>query len=680
MSDPRDGLLEKFRSNLRARVQRLRDMLAILANVPDSVDAKTQVLGELHTLKGEARLLGLVQLSELAHALETVLGDLTAEAIARAEVGFDAMARALSDQIARADADTLLETTLTRVRSEVDVTSGDESAQGMTECSSSGNELPASLGNSGRWVQVDATLIDALCDAMAAIAGDFGRIYAQVNLLMSASSAIPGCGTIRQKGSLLVEECARFRLALDNATVNTWELRMVPAQPLLRELANHAVQLATSAGKTANVSINAAGVQIERDALDKVWDALIHLVRNAIDHGLEKSNERGLKGPTGNLTLSARTVGTSVTLTVADDGRGIDADRVRRKAIERRLIDNAKAESMTNDEVIQLVFEHGFSTSEKVGTLSGRGVGLDVVKARAEALGGHVDVHSEVGIGTDFSITLPFTLTKERLMVFELAGGLYGIPTLAIRTVVSWRDLPEAHSGADGVVRIEGEPVPLRSLAELLGREFEPCSAALVVTIQDQNYALLVPRIVGERELIRRPAEPLLARTTAIGASAMLEDGRTVLMLDLVQVGRHIRRGSGGNDTAHSPLVPNAVRTVLLVDDSPVIRDMVAEILASAGLMVSTATDGEDALTQIANAEPDLVVSDIEMPRMDGFALLTEIRKRTQRLPVVMLTTRASLQDRQRATTLGANAYVLKTDFRSDVLLDVVQRFVPLHR
>jgi chemotaxis protein histidine kinase CheA len=456
---------------------------------------------------------------------------------------------------------------------------------------------------------------------------------------------------------------------------------MVPAQPLLRELATHARQLALAAGKDVEVNVDAAGVQIERDALDKVWDAMIHLVRNSIDHGLEGAKERGSKGTTGSLTISARTVGTSVTLAVADDGRGIDVELVRRKAITQRLLDPGRAEKMTDDEVVQLLFEHGFSTSEEVSSLSGRGVGLDVVKSRAESLGGRVDVQSQKGMGTRFSITLPFTLTKERLMVFELAGGLYGLPTQAIHALIGWRDLPDPKEGTERVVRIEDEPVPLRSLAELLGREPEPCSAALIVSLQDQKYGLLVARVVGVRELIRRPAEPLLVRTTAIGASAMMEDGRAVLVLDLSQVARHLRRTTSGEDAAASlRLAPNATPRVLFVDDSPVMREMVSEILASAGLMVTTANDGEDALLRISEAEPDLVVSDIEMPRMDGFTLLEQIRKRSQRLPVVMLTTRASVQDRQRATTLGANAYVLKADFKSTVLLDVIQRFVPLHR
>jgi two-component system, chemotaxis family, sensor kinase CheA len=682
VSDPRNALLEKFRANLCARVQKLRDMLEILKQIPDNPEAISQVSGELHTLKGEARLLGLVRLSELAHTLETVLSHIDAQAIAAAEIGFDAMARALMVQVTREDADALLTTTIERIegRSEPLESPAPVEAVGAGGDSPPEAPIPAALGASERWVQVDASHIDELCDTMAAISGDFGRIFAQVNHLATTAGDASSRSNLRQQGSLLIEECTRFRSALNNATVRTWELRMVPAQPLLRELAAHARQLALGAGKIVVVNVDAAGVQIERDALDKIWDAMIHLVRNSIDHGLELAAERGSKGATGNLTISARTVGTSVTLTISDDGRGIDTERVRHVAIAQRLLDPGQAEALRDDEVIQLVFERGFSTSEKVSSLSGRGIGLDVVKSRVESLGGRVEVHSQKGVGTRFSITLPFTLTKERLMVFEFAGGLYGLPTQSIRAVIGWRDLPDATDGVDGVVRVEGDPVPLRSLAELLGRESEPCSAALIVSLQEQLYGLLVARVVGERELIRRPAEPLLARTTAIGASAMMEDGRAVLMLDLIQVGRRIRHGAGGGDAAPSRLAHNTISKVLLVDDSPVIRDMVSEILASAGLMVTTANDGEDALRQISEGEPDLVVSDIEMPRMDGFTLLEQIRKRSQRLPVVMLTTRASAQDRQRATTLGANAYVLKADFKSDVLLDVVQRFVPLHR
>lgn len=302
MSDPRDALLEKFRANLRARVQRLRDMLEILGQVPDNADASSQVLGELHTLKGEARLLGLVQLSELAHVLETLLSQVDAAAIAKADVALDAMARALADQVSREQADALITTVLERfqTQSEKQVPACTErqaapeleppkKVETSPEPTPKADEIPVNIGASGSWVQVEASLIDDLCEAMAAISGDFGRIFAGVNRLVATAGTERASSGVRQQGSLLIEECARFRTALDNATVHTWELRMVPAQPLLRELASHAQQLATAANKEVDVIVEAGGVQIERDALDKIWDAMIHLVRNSIDHGDRKS-------------------------------------------------------------------------------------------------------------------------------------------------------------------------------------------------------------------------------------------------------------------------------------------------------------------------------------------------------------------------------------------------------
>ncbi len=700
MSDERDGFVEKFRASLRARVYRLKEMLGVLRHVQQEADALAQVLGELHTLKGEARLLGLLPLSELAHVLETVLSGPTEGRLPAVERSLDTMARALSDKVPRQEADALLQEALERLQQETGVR-GEEGSSSPEEPGTadpargehtehapaaaslpSGDAAPlAASAEASRWVQVDGELIDELCETMAAISGDYGRLFAQAKHLVEVMKRDSSLGTAVRSGASLIEEFARFRVALDNATVRTWQLRMVPAYPLLRELAEHARQLASAADKPVEVSVDASGVQLERDALDKVWDAMLHLVRNSIDHGLESAEERGDKDDVGSLTIGARTVGTSITLTVADDGRGIDCERVRRAAVARRLLTPQEAEAMSDDDLVQLVFEQGFSTRESVSSLSGRGVGLDVVKMRAEELGGRVEVHTQKGAGARFSITLPFTLTKERLLVFELTGALYGLPARAVLAVVGQRDLPKGHGDAAKVFRFNEQPAPLLSLSELLGREPEPTSAALVVELQDQVYGLLIPKVLGERELLRRPAEPLLARTTAIGASALMEDGRAVLVLDLAHIARSVRRApSTSEGVSPQSLATRSLPTVLLVDDSPVIRDMVSEILASAGLRVVTAPNGVEALAALSRAEPDLVISDIEMPQMDGFTLLEQIRKRSQRLPVVMLTTRASVEDRQRATTSGANAYVLKADFRSDVLLDVVQRFVPLHR
>jgi CheY-like chemotaxis protein len=239
--------------------------------------------------------------------------------------------------------------------------------------------------------------------------------------------------------------------------------------------------------------------------------------------------------------------------------------------------------------------------------------------------------------------------------------------------VLSAEALPKP--GEDSVVRHAGETLPFRSLCDALGLPHDPSEAfVLLLELLGRRFAASVGRIVGERELIRRPAERLL-HNTGIGASAVLEDGRIVLLPELNFVSRALRARIGQVVPGTAPQERRQQR-VLIADDSPVVRELVTEILGSVGLQVEGAGDGAAALESILLAEPDLLISDVEMPRMSGFDLLSEVRRRSQRLPVVMLSTRGSVEDRKRATRLGANAYLVKTEFHSESLLEVVRRFV----
>ncbi|HYQ18829.1 MAG TPA: response regulator, partial [Polyangiaceae bacterium] len=427
--------------------------------------------------------------------------------------------------------------------------------------------------------------------------------------------------------------------------------------------------------KLVDVQIATGGVQLERDVADQLWDSLLHLVQNSIDHGLEGPAERASKPPVATLRLSAESIGPSVVLRVEDDGRGIDAEQVRRVAVERGVLSAEAARELDDVRTHELLFEHGFSTRDVASRTSGRGVGLDVVRRRVESLGGNVSIESTLGLGTRFTLAVPFAITKEKLLIVELSGAPYGFPARVVRAVLGAEAIPTA--GQDSVVRHDGETLPFRSLCDALSLpQGDRQSFVLVLELSGKRFAASVGRIVGERELIRRPAEKLLHQT-GIGASAVLEDGRIVLLPELNYVQRALRARGG-------QLVPGSLeqerrrQRVLVADDSPVVRELVSEILVGAGLLVEQAVDGAAALESILQSEPDLVVSDVEMPRMTGFDLLAEIRKRSQRLPVVMLSTRGSVEDRKRATRLGANAYLVKTEFHSDSLLEVVRRFVNL--
>jgi len=309
-----------------------------------------------------------------------------------------------------------------------------------------------------------------------------------------------------------------------------------------------------------------------------------------------------------------------------------------------------------------------------VTALSGRGVGLDVVRSKVEALGGGLRVDTWKGVGTRFQLTLPFAITKERMLVVEAADLLIGIPARVVRTVVAL-----ASNGAAGLpdaLKHDGENLPLRSLAAVLGLRKDDEPVALVMEIGAKEWGIAIPRVLGERDLIRTPADPLLLRTSLFGATASLDDGRLVLVPQFDRLARLLR--ATAVDAPRPVAQASRRRRVLVVDDSPVIRDLVSEVLTSVGLEVTVADDGALGLRSIEIAEPDLVLSDVEMPVMDGFELLKQIRTRTQRLPVVMLTTRGSIEDRKKASSLGANAYLVKSEFEGGALVEVIQRFLDL--
>ncbi|HEY0466118.1 MAG TPA: response regulator, partial [Polyangiaceae bacterium] len=352
-------------------------------------------------------------------------------------------------------------------------------------------------------------------------------------------------------------------------------------------------------------------------------------------------------------------------------GRGIDPDVVRAKALKRGLLSVERAGRASDAEVLELLFEHGFSTRDRVDKLSGRGVGLDVVRRKLASLGGRVEISSQLGLGTRFAVSVPFAITKEPLLIVGFESGLYALPSRIVRAVLSDADAPDVQG--PNVLHYDGEAMPLLGLSEVLGMKADvEHPLRLVLELGGQRYGLAVPQVLGEWELIRRPAEPLLASTGVIGASALLEDGRLVLVLELEFLHRRLRQRQGVVSTITRPRA--ATKRILVVDDSPVVRELLSEILASAGLAVQTAEHGIAALAAIEQNMPDLVLSDVEMPRMGGFDLLAEIRHRSQRVPVVMLTTRGSVEDRRRAASLGANAYLIKTEFQGDALLEVVLR------
>jgi chemotaxis protein histidine kinase CheA len=673
-TDRREALLARFRSG---SLTRIADVLAKLEmSAPLTAEQLSELHVPLHTLKGEARMLGLGSLAALVHEVEGRLADASRE-----QASLDRVHAAVALIQERLHAPLLddreAENALQRGRGLLGSVAGEPDVEPAIQPAIQPSAVPGASSHASESTDADGS-VDLSAPASRRREPVFSTIRAELldELCERIEALRVGLGRANAAGKPSGGRDDVVRQELAELAELAWGLRLVPVEPALENLSEHASELAAQLGKPLRVRIDAGGAALERSLLERLQEPLMHLVHNAIDHGIEPRGERVNKPTVARVEIIARSVGPEVEVTVLDDGRGVDLERVRRRARERGLLDEAAAAAAGPDELFGLLFESGFSTRATVSELSGRGVGLDAVRRAVESLGGEVAVSSEPGRGARFSLRVPATISRETVIVIELGGTLWGLPSRRVGPVVSLGR--EGQLGRAPTITVDGKYVPVLSLARLLGLSVEVESrVAICCSHAGRRYALASPKVLGEFELFRRPMGPVLSAVGLATASAVMDDGQLVLLLEpTTLLGQRLRR-----DTRD--LRPVAVKTrarVLVVDDSPIIRDLLVELLTAAKLDVHTAADGAEALEVLDRHRVDLVLSDVEMPGIDGFELLTRVRQRDPDLPVVMVTTRGSIADRERATALGANAYLVKSEFRDRDMLDAIARFVEVAR
>ncbi len=670
MSARRDALIARFRVGSIDRVRRVSAMLVALAQADAGLEQAADVARELHTLKGEARMLGFGDASDLAHAVEARLvpeGNLAVpppDACADMIEALDALARALEGRLGPPEQTT---EALHRIAAKLESAAQDAAQRSSVEVGSERREASrrdAARASGERWVQVRASHVEELCERVAALSSDLRALAARVRPPPMRGESHEG-REIRDR----FDGCIRD---LESLEESAWGLRMMPVDPMLQEIAQHARELARKQNKRLRVVLLQRDVLLERDVLDTLFDPMLHLVQNAVDHGIEPEAERGDKGAEATLTIAAEPAGASVILSVTDDGRGISIEAVRQAAVMRGIVSAARAPGLSEAEVLDLVFEQGFSTRDDVSEISGRGVGLGVVRAAAEKVGGRTGVWTDPGRGTRFTLVVPAKVSKERMLVIDVGGGaLFALPARDVLCVMTRKEATPYKTEQGGFARFRDKSVPCRSLAELLapgGAQDEPW--VLVVFSPSGKVALETAALVGERELVSRPVDELLASSGFVRSSTVLEDGRVIPILS---IGGLLRRAPVRHAAPSPPSVRRAIE-VLVVDDSAIARDLVSDILTAAGLSVQTACDGASALAAVEARRPDVVVTDVEMPGIDGYELLKRLRSQLPALPVILLTTRAGARDRELALSLGAQAYLVKAEFREQKLLQTILR------
>jgi two-component system, chemotaxis family, sensor kinase CheA len=460
-------------------------------------------------------------------------------------------------------------------------------------------------------------------------------------------------------------------------------VRMLPFAEACEGLERAVRDLAAAGGKDVDLEVAGGEVELDRAVLESLKDPLLHLVRNAVDHGIELATVRGAAGkaPRGRVVVSAALRSGRVEVVVSDDGRGLDVAAVRRKALEKRLPEPAGAE-----ELARLLFSPGFSTSSIVTELSGRGVGLDVVKTRVESLRGTVDFSSEPGRGMRFVLTVPLTLTTIRVLFVVAAGETFALDAASVARLV--------RIGAEDVHPVEGRealllggtPVPVVPLAEVLALRSDGASRAggkvpvVVVGTALHRIAFVVDDVLSEQEVLVKNLGSRLRRVRNVAGATLLATGRIALILNTADLVSAALGHSPGRvlSAALAEQPAEAKKRLLVVDDSVTTRTLEKSILEAAGYEVVAAVDGLEAWQLLQEKGADLVVADIEMPRMDGFALTEAIRgsKRFRELPVVLVTALESEKDKARGIEVGADAYLLKSAFDQKSLLEAVAQLL----
>lgn len=481
-----------------------------------------------------------------------------------------------------------------------------------------------------------------------------------------------------------------FEGMVDNILDTAKSVLMLPFSLILEAFPKMVRDLSRVQGKEVELVLQGKEVEIDKRILDEIKDPLLHLIRNCIDHGAEKPEERAKKKKSHYATVTisiSNSDNGKVNIVVSDDGAGIDLEKVKEAAVQRGVISENQNNKLTDEEILALIFKSEVSTSSIITNISGRGIGLAIAREKVEKLGGQISVSSELYSGTTFSIVLPISLATFRGTLVRTAGHLFIIPSANVDRVMRVKQDQIKTIENEKTIIVNERTVPLIRLDELLRlrsfekkvKELDYCKA-VVIRFAEKNIAFGVDEVLDETEVLVKNLGRQLVRVRNIAGAAVLGSGDVVAVLNVSDLIKYTFNFSAGFEkpATLSGDADSGRKSILVVEDSITARMLLKSILESAGYYVKTAIDGIDALTSLKTEEFDCIVSDVEMPRMDGFELTARVRadNSISHIPLVLVTALESREDREKGVDVGANAYIVKSSFDNSNLLEVVQRLI----
>ena len=720
----------KFVEEARDRIKALGAALLRLEQAPGAGDAIAEAMREVHSIKGSALMLGFTDISQIAHQLEELFVAAKTEPSLLDGNSFDVIFSGVDQMSSR------VEQLAQGQTAAVEVAEICEGLASLLEADKRGREsfstAPAEKDSRPLWADAGTARntpelrqslrvpIEKL-DRLAHLAPEMvvqslkaferhtelrrlermlSRLRDRVRearLTPDASELDRGAqladyadaldSVTRRMREFLVnfsDDRVRLNLITEELRQNVIELTMLPVASVFDAFPRAVRDLARTFGKEVELTIRGRETELDKKIIEQIAEPLIHLIRNAVDHGIEAPADRQRIGKPaqGHLILSAEQQGNRILITLKDDGCGIDLRMLRSVAIQRHVAPASEIDRWSPDQLLDVIFQPGFSTRASATDVSGRGVGMDVVRSVVERLGGAVRIQSDIDKGTSITLNLPLSLALLRVVLLEAGEELFALPTAAIRRIiqVGAADIGQLQQGP--VAEVDGENIPLTPLSTMLQVAAAPTAARQTVIVaegSDGRFGILVEAVHEEQELVFKELRgPLRNQKTFTGA-ALLGNGDIVPILDVNALFELAARApfAGTAPMLARRAAPRVCR-VLVVDDSLVAGELQKNILLAAGYESEIASDGVEALECLHRKEWDLVVADVDMPRMSGFELTEHIRADEQfrDIPVIIVTSRDTIDDRRRGFEVGADAYVLKREFDQSQLLDTVRRLI----
>ena len=649
MSEPDAELWQAFNDEVTQRLDEMESALLAIESGDAGAGTIDSLFRNAHTIKGMAGMLSLDDVGAVAHAIENILS------VARDTGTFppdlaDPLLHATGAVRAQVSGDHMpVDALLAELADRLAAMSPAEPAKQTVPASDGSGPVRGPTGEQ-RSVRVPVGKIDHLLD----IAGEATQDGRRLAHALGPEASLP-------EG--IADALAASASSLDELKDSAIKMRMLPLGAIAGPLPRAVRDFARATGKDVEFTVTGAETELDRVILESLADPLMHLLRNAVAHGIESpaAREQAGKPARGRVELRALPHGRLVEIIVADDGSGVSPEVAEQARREGSLAD---------------VLAHaGYSTAGEVTEMAGRGVGLDAVKNYAHSLGGGFDIRSSPGQGMEVILLLPLALVLLNVLLFERGQAVVGVPLASVQEVVT---VPEtAMIQGRPSLNVRGLPLPVADVAELLGALAPPLGSrppALIIAVLGRRIAVVCDALLGEEEVVVKPLGPLLANVGGYLGAAILGDGRIALLVEPAALVRE-RPGAAVRPVARHPVIPR----ILVVEDSFTVRELQRSILEAAGYEVVTARDGSEALRIVSHdAGIALVVTDLEMPEVDGLELVRAIRADPAHaaLPVVIVTSRGSEESQREGIAAGADAYMAKRNFDQQTLLTTVERLV----